>query len=87
MAVLKQIDLASNNGTKKNVLSGELASISKNGTISVNKHNLEIICNLYLDMNLSLTLTCQIKYLKKEDKIKFINGLRNANRNKNDQLN
>ena len=38
MAVLEgQIDLASNNGSKKNVSSGELASISKNGTISVNK--------------------------------------------------
>ena len=38
MAVVEgQIELASNNGAKKSVSSGELASVSKSGVISVNK--------------------------------------------------
>ena len=88
MAVLEgQIDLASNNGSKKNVSSGELASISKNGTISVNKllnpgDYLQFVFRYELEPYAYLSNKI---FEKKEDKIKFINGLRNTNLNKNDQ--
>ena len=81
MAVVEgQIELASNNGTKKSVSSGELASVSKSGVISVNKllnpgDYLQFVFRYELEPYAYLTSKI---FKNKKDRNKFIKGLKDT---------
>ncbi len=90
MAVVEgQIDLASNNGTKKSVSSGELASVSKSGVISVNKllnpgDYLQFVFRYELEPYAYLPIEL---FKNKQDRNKFIKRLRVSNIKNNNQCN
>ena len=86
MAVVEgQIELASNNGTKKRVLSGELASVSKSGVISVNKllnpgDYLQFVFRYELEPYAYLPVGI---FKNNQERNKFVKELRDTNNKKN----